>query len=469
MPSMTQSIEKLQKRLDKDPNSLMFVQLAEEHRKEGNLEEALRVLKAGVGRHPNYWSARVTMGKVHHLMGNDASAREELEKVVSAVPDHLLANRMLGDIYTRMQLPDQALQRYRIVQMITPADEALEEQIRNLEAQVAPAPQSIRNEVQPEPVLIPEVQTVTAPETLKLTPAQNQHLDAAEPEREVYAPTIQIQVPDSLEKTEVPVTSIEVEASEARSETEAAEEAMRGIEEELEVAEDAHQITADENPASPIENVSTAEPRLPDTLILTPAREELEPEVDWTEEEFMEEDLARPSDSEELSSLANLLLSAEESVISEPQRFDELDSEFAREPESHEKKTTRSMDRTQPIEEENAELDQADELTTETLAELYLNQGLTEKATKVYQRMLLNDPGNERILRKLQQITAEQGTFEPKIDLEFEEAEELVEDPPEQLAAAPDEEDFVNRRAEERRRKIHKLENWLSTIRRERD
>ena len=83
--------------------------------------------------------------------------------------------------------------------------------------------------------------------------------------------------------------------------------------------------------------------------------------------------------------------------------------------------------------------------------------------------MLLNDPGNERILRKLQQITGKQGTFEPKIELEFEEAEELVEDPTEQLAAAPDEEDFVNRRAEERRRKIHKLENWLSTIRRERD
>jgi tetratricopeptide (TPR) repeat protein len=58
---MTQSIEKLQKKLDKAPNSTIFFQLAEEHRKEGNLDEALKILKEGLTRHPSYWSARVTL------------------------------------------------------------------------------------------------------------------------------------------------------------------------------------------------------------------------------------------------------------------------------------------------------------------------------------------------------------------------------------------------------------------------
>ena len=58
--------EKLQKKLEKEPNSLIFTQLAEEYRKEGLLQEALRVCQDGLRRHPNYWSARVVLGRIHH-------------------------------------------------------------------------------------------------------------------------------------------------------------------------------------------------------------------------------------------------------------------------------------------------------------------------------------------------------------------------------------------------------------------
>ncbi len=46
----------------------------------------------------------------------------------------------------------------------------------------------------------------------------------------------------------------------------------------------------------------------------------------------------------------------------------------------------------------------ADELQTNTLAELYLRQGLVDKAIEVYGAMLRLDPENDRILRRLQEL-----------------------------------------------------------------
>src|SRR5215470_3212229 len=128
MPSTSQSIEKLQKKLDKDPGSLIFFQLAEEHRKEGNLEAAESILKQGLSRHPNYWSARVTLARIYQQLGNSDPAQAELEKVVRAVPDHLLANRLLSDIYLSKNEYQDALKCLRVVQMLNPGDHEVSEQ-----------------------------------------------------------------------------------------------------------------------------------------------------------------------------------------------------------------------------------------------------------------------------------------------------------------------------------------------------
>ena len=56
-------IEELRKRLEKEPASRLFAQLAEELRKEGELAEAIRVCREGLQKHPNYPSARMTLGR----------------------------------------------------------------------------------------------------------------------------------------------------------------------------------------------------------------------------------------------------------------------------------------------------------------------------------------------------------------------------------------------------------------------
>ena len=56
-------VEELRRRLEKDPSSRVFAQLAEELRKEGEFEDAIRVSRDGLEKHPFYPSARMTLGR----------------------------------------------------------------------------------------------------------------------------------------------------------------------------------------------------------------------------------------------------------------------------------------------------------------------------------------------------------------------------------------------------------------------
>ena len=84
-------IEKLKERVDKDPNSKLFVPLAEEYKKEGMIEEAISVLLNGIERQPGYMSARVSLGKIYLEKGmmkearSDVTNRWELYKQMAAI------------------------------------------------------------------------------------------------------------------------------------------------------------------------------------------------------------------------------------------------------------------------------------------------------------------------------------------------------------------------------------------------
>ena len=75
----------------------MFAQLAEQLRKEGELEEAIGVARAGLERHPNYPSARLTLGRALLDSGDPAAAQIELAAAVKGAPDNILASRLLGE------------------------------------------------------------------------------------------------------------------------------------------------------------------------------------------------------------------------------------------------------------------------------------------------------------------------------------------------------------------------------------
>ena len=127
-------IDDLRKRLEREPNSRLFAQLAEELRKEGEFEEAIRVAREGLGRHPAYPSARMTLGRALFDTGDVAAARGELESVLKGAPDNILASRLLAECLESLGEVEGALARYRATQALTAGDKHIAERIRDLEA-----------------------------------------------------------------------------------------------------------------------------------------------------------------------------------------------------------------------------------------------------------------------------------------------------------------------------------------------
>ncbi len=71
----TPRIADLRKKLDKDPGSRLFAQLAEELRKEGRFEDAIAVAQTGLQKNPNYPSARLTLARAQLDANRPAEAR----------------------------------------------------------------------------------------------------------------------------------------------------------------------------------------------------------------------------------------------------------------------------------------------------------------------------------------------------------------------------------------------------------
>ena len=96
-------IEDLRRRVLKDPASIAFAQLAEEYRRAGDCEEAVRVCEDGLAQHPAYLSARITLGRALFELGRLDDARAEFLRVLDAAPDNLVAVGNLAEIHQRTQ------------------------------------------------------------------------------------------------------------------------------------------------------------------------------------------------------------------------------------------------------------------------------------------------------------------------------------------------------------------------------
>ena len=95
-------IEALRRRVEKDPASIAFAQLAEEYRRGGDYEQAIAICREGLGRHPGYLSAQVTLGRALIALEQFDEARRELEAVLRVAPDNLAAIRALAGIHEHL-------------------------------------------------------------------------------------------------------------------------------------------------------------------------------------------------------------------------------------------------------------------------------------------------------------------------------------------------------------------------------
>jgi len=126
-------IEKLKEKVKKDPNSKLFVPLAEEYRKKGMLDEAISVLMSGLTNQPGYTSARVSLGKIYLEKKMVPDAKGEFEKVVSVIPDNLFAHKKLAEIYRDTGEKERAIGEYRVVLKLNPLDDEAVSNLNSLQ------------------------------------------------------------------------------------------------------------------------------------------------------------------------------------------------------------------------------------------------------------------------------------------------------------------------------------------------
>jgi len=146
----------LRRRVQADPASIAFAQLAEECRRHGDNDEAVSVCRAGLVHHPDYLSARVTLGRALVELGRLDEAQAELNIVLASAPDNLPANRALAEVYQkRGQLPE-ALKQYRRALELAKFDPDLEHEVQRIENVVSPPP-SAPPKNDPPPVAVEDL------------------------------------------------------------------------------------------------------------------------------------------------------------------------------------------------------------------------------------------------------------------------------------------------------------------------
>lgn len=384
MAKETSEIVKLTERISKDPKSKLFVPLAEEYKKAGDLEMAIYVLTEGLKNNPGYITARSILGRLLLDQGDLAGAKKELEEVVKVIPDNLLAQRKLGDICARQNNSSEALKHYKSVLALNPRDNEVASLISKLEAALnassakpepaTPPPQE-RQEVKPPQevasVSIPltaQVQTEAPVEAVPVPVAPS--TAAAEPEPTHVAEPMRPTEPVSKEEVLAPVSAVEKQEEKSM-------EKMQDL-----GKSDLELLTVDFD--LPSEHVENQEPSPEKLAEIAAASHDQPDEKAATNELFLTEaDLFAESLQDDTSSSSK---QSDSFVLEEaiPAQTPPVSREFPAE-ESSEK---------------------SDDFTTDTLAELYIAQGFYEKAIDIYERMLVDNPNSSKLKDKLDRVKA---------------------------------------------------------------
>ncbi len=150
-------IERLATQLAKDPQSKVFMPLAEEYGKVGMWQEAAGVLEDGLKLYPGFITAMVTLGRAYDHMGQATKAKAILEESIKLSPENLRAHRTLIKIYQSQGLNESALQSCAVILTVNPRDE----EARSIQAALG-GPLKQKNELEQPKLAAPVTSNLSA-------------------------------------------------------------------------------------------------------------------------------------------------------------------------------------------------------------------------------------------------------------------------------------------------------------------
>ncbi len=352
-PVVNAKIEELQFRIKTDPKSRLFLPLAEELRRGGRLAEAEQVLRTGLGIHTTYLSAWVSLGRVLREQRKNSEAVDALNTALQVDPGNVVAARLLADVYLDLGQKLEAIKKYKLVHALMPSDEELEAKIEQLDQELNPV------------VIMPLGEAHAAPA-------------------------------DTTEEPEAPFAEAEPE-----------------VQPEL-ATESTPAVFAEPEPEPPAATAdlpfAAAHPAVFDET--TPITRTIDTPFDTGDDVPMAaEHDDSPFEEPSAYSAAALEIEHPEGVrIEEAPLAAEVPSVWADEPSAD----AGDAFAARPETSESEARPQDDDLTaTTTMADLYVRQGLTDDARKIYEHLLQRDPSNDEVRGKLDALNREPGTADP--------------------------------------------------------
>jgi len=427
-------IDELRKKLDKEPGSRLFAQLAEELRKDGDLEEAIQVAREGLQKHSNYPSARMTLGRALFDTGDWSAARAEFDLVLKGAPDNILASRLLAECLESLGDVPAAIARYKKTLALAPGDKQVLARLESLEkaggtgaaavsAGAAAAsgssgrPPEAAPAASPAPIRVVEVDTpMELEQAHERVTTFSSAAPASAPAAAEPAPSLQ---PPSASPAPIPVSAADeefelerpyepprpVEASAPPAPTVAspspapsrpAPEGMMEFEFEAgptgstipfapppapapPVAEPEPTVPAPSAPPPPPEPIRAVEPPPPPAAPAAPPSAAFVPERE-----------TEPEPSPAARAIEVPWSAPPPKRVAPPP---------PPAPEPAPSPTAAAAPASEPLRESAA-----GELMSATLAELYFNQGFVEKAVEVYRQLVDREPDNDRLRRRLDEL-----------------------------------------------------------------
>ncbi len=413
-------IEKLERRYEDDA-SKWFAQLAEAYRKNGRLDDALHLLNLHLEDRPTYVSALIVLGRCHMDKNSLDDARGAFERVVGIDPQNIIALKALAEVAERSG--DAGLAEQWLTQLVEsdPSnDDAVAALARvrteGVAAPVVEPPQA----AEPEPLPAEEISLERSEETIELTPT--------EPSAPDMPSVLRKSIPVRLDQIDEPVREVEVEGAPVES---SAEEDPMVVEptafeqvevtheqvERVEIASTGFEVADQVEPLVELESTEVTFDAVADETGAAEGLSAFDESLAWgtgerQSREVTAEDVARAEAEHEEGLVIPVppdYVEEQNPEVTQPLEPLQVPDEDQGEEETRERDSLEGLpviypDDEQIEEEGDVTGGEPEPVVTETMAELYVEQGLVAEAIDVYRQLVSERPGDQRLEARLHEL-----------------------------------------------------------------
>jgi tetratricopeptide (TPR) repeat protein len=161
-------LDELKKKFDENPRRY-FAPLANEHRKSGDLDQAISLCRTHLPLQPGHISGHIVLAQALFEAGSLDESREIFHTALGLDPENLIALRYLGDIAKESHDIETARSWYQRVLEVDPRNDEIEQLVRDLDA---PPPAAVETSVDEPPSIESFAPADAAPSAPPPSPVQ---------------------------------------------------------------------------------------------------------------------------------------------------------------------------------------------------------------------------------------------------------------------------------------------------------